>query len=232
MFLFSEFAMMEPFALELFTSINWMLCCVCQNVTSDELRCPADTLRKDKGAGYKTLAEGVASCKIGAYEFPVGIELHPFLLETENLEELFMQNMAKYHYTCQSRFRISRLKRLASETNPVYRASPVKTRRLTGHTCYNYDSEFVNQDKCLFYNKDCSQATLHKVESHNVHANVLKWAKNINDFHMIGILEGEVGDMFAHDKFYHKKCITQYYNKNRAAVAQKRSEGKLSQNEL
>ncbi len=34
--------------------LSWSLCCLCQTDVGGEIRCPAQSKRRDKGAGYET----------------------------------------------------------------------------------------------------------------------------------------------------------------------------------
>ena len=40
--------------------VNWSLCCLCQTHDSGEIRCPAKSKRKDRGAGYKSLSNALS----------------------------------------------------------------------------------------------------------------------------------------------------------------------------
>lgn len=44
------------------SKVNWQLCAICQEATSEALQCPADKKHSDVGAGYKTLL-----CNIGKF---------------------------------------------------------------------------------------------------------------------------------------------------------------------
>ena len=40
---------------------NWKLCVICQVKTNEPLQCPANSKRKDVGAGYKSLSDNIRS---------------------------------------------------------------------------------------------------------------------------------------------------------------------------
>ena len=41
------------------SSSDWTKCIICQDVTDERLECPADSKRKDAGAGYKPFTENL-----------------------------------------------------------------------------------------------------------------------------------------------------------------------------
>ena len=41
--------------------VNWHMCCLCQTDGGGEMRCPAQSKRLDKGAGYISLSESLSA---------------------------------------------------------------------------------------------------------------------------------------------------------------------------
>ena len=52
--------------------VNWSLCCLCQTNGSGEIRCPAQSKHKGKGAGYESLSNALSQFK-GSHSIPMNI---------------------------------------------------------------------------------------------------------------------------------------------------------------
>ena len=86
---------------------DWELFVICQQSTKEKLRCPADSIREDKSAGYKILTENLKHFA----------DLHclPFSLERlgkkDAIVATFLKQKARYHKNCYDRFNARQLKR-------------------------------------------------------------------------------------------------------------------------
>ena len=70
-----------------------------------ELRCPANTKRGDAGAGYGTLAQGLRACQT-THEVPHSLSIPDVMMESSSVEELLLDNYAKFHYITLPRGRL------------------------------------------------------------------------------------------------------------------------------
>ena len=77
--------------------VNWSLCCLCQTNASGEMRCPAQSKQKDKGAGYESISNALSQFK-DSHSLP--IDVPAFIANDVNLEETLMENSAKFHKAC------------------------------------------------------------------------------------------------------------------------------------
>ena len=196
--------------------VNWSLCCLCQINGGGEIRCPAKSKRKDRGAGYKSLSNMLSQFK-GSMNIPESLS------NDTNLEQTLMTNHAKFHKSCFNKL-IRKGKQPYDAEEPGH-ASPAKTRKLS--RCSTGDS---GGGICLFCGVDDYESVMHSVSSTECDLNVRAWATNLDDFDMLGKLAN--GDLFAHDAVYHKECMTRCYTRHRSRLHKKRSEGKISQSEL
>ena len=84
------------------------MCVLCQENTSQVLRCPAESKRNTQGAGYKTIADllkgfNVAGC------LPRAINLSWFD-DGEGIEVTLRKHKAKWHNSCRLQFNKTKLK--------------------------------------------------------------------------------------------------------------------------
>ena len=92
--------------------IDWNNCLLCQEVTSEVLRCPAESKCLDVGAGkgYSTLSSHFSELN----ELPMPIDLR-HLDEGNGVEATLRKNKAKWHKFCHSKFNITKLKQAEKE---------------------------------------------------------------------------------------------------------------------
>ena len=76
--------------------VNGHLCCLCQTDGGGEMRCPAQSKRLDKGAGYISLSESLPA--FADSDMPMNIS-HS-LTSDANLLDTLMINNAKLHISC------------------------------------------------------------------------------------------------------------------------------------
>ena len=74
--------------------VKWSLCCLCQTNDGGEMRCPAQSKRKDKGAGYESLSNALSEFE-DSHSMPMNIP--EFLAQ---LQQNLMINCAKFHKSC------------------------------------------------------------------------------------------------------------------------------------
>lgn len=90
--------------------INWAKCVVCQNDTSENLKCPMSTNTNEKGTGYLSLTNNLKQFN--------EIDSLPFELNIDNLDdgsgivETLKRKNAKYHKSCFLKFNDTMLKRV------------------------------------------------------------------------------------------------------------------------
>ena len=138
---------------------DWSMCVLCQENTSEVLRCPAESKRNTQGAGYKTIADllegfNAAGC------LPRTINLSRFN-DGEGIEATLRKHKAKWHDSCRLQFNKTKLQRAE------------KRSRSTEDTGYSHSCRFTRQslkevsssvETCFFCDKpESSGGSLCKV---------------------------------------------------------------------
>ena len=186
---------------------NWKLCVLCRTTTSEPLVCPANSKRKDAGAGYNTLALHLSQLQ--------ELDENPFAFDVSELdsgdgiESTLSNNNACWHKSCRNKVNSTEIKRVAKRKrdneDDSSKLSPVKTRRSVGHSNENYN------EQCLFC--DQSDGNIHKASTIQIDTKVRKYATELHDTKLLSKLTG--GDMVAIDAVYHTKCLVNFYNRAR-----------------
>ena len=141
-------------------SIDWKLCMLCQKNKEESLQCPANSKRKDVGAGYKSLAENLLLFnELGMVPFAISLEQ---LNDGSGVENTLLKNKASWHKSCKDQVHNTKLKRAQKRREKEEDAtshSPVKTRRtsLAGEGRLN-----ENESNCFFCNDVAGPSGLHK----------------------------------------------------------------------
>lgn len=187
--------------------IDWKLCVLCRTTTSEPLVCPANSKRKDAGAGYKTLALNLSELQ-ELDENPFGFDISE-LESGEDIEFTLSSNNACWHKSCRNKINSTEIKTVAkrkreNEDNSS-KTSPVKTRRSIGETIDK------SVEQCLFC--DQSDGNLHKASTFEIDDKVRKYATELHDTKLLSKLAG--GDMVAIDAVYHTNCLVAFYNRAR-----------------
>ncbi len=94
------------------------------------MRCPAQSKRKDRGAGYESLSHALSQFENGN-NLPIYIP--EFITKNANLQDTLMVNQAKFHKACMNKLtRLNRKgKRPYNAVDEPAHTSPAKTRRCT-----------------------------------------------------------------------------------------------------
>ena len=214
--------------------VNWSLCCLCQTDVVGEIRCPAQSKRNDKGAGYESLSNALSA--FNGRCAPMGVPKS--LTSDAHLQHTLMDNHARFHKSCWNKLtRVNRMGKRPYEavegSGPPEHTSPAKTRNRSDDSRRSSSSASFGRSLsvlCMFCDLDDSDNVLHSVSSAECDHNVREWASNLGDFHMLGKLPQ--GDLFANDAVYHKDCMSRYYNLHTSCLRKKRDDGRVNQSEL
>ena len=188
------------------------MCIICQNETEESLTCPANSKRRDVGAGYQTLASYIPAFLQMKH---LNLSLHPEIENAgENLAEILSLRKASWHKTCSNRFNKTKLDRakkrsIALEEN----ASPQEK-----YTRSTRQGVTKPVDVCFF----CENGpldTLHEFSTFEANSRVHNAALVTGDQILLGKLSS--GDLIAQEGKYHAKCLTSLYNKARSATKEK-----------
>ena len=149
---------------ELSKEIDWKSCILCQGNTYEALVSPANSKRKDIGAGYTSLAHNLTQF--------IEIDVKPFVFDIKDLddgsgiENTLTRNKAVWHKSCRNKINNTEFKRAQKrkqEENEADHAcaSPVKTRR-----SYASTADFQVEEQCFFC--DGSEGKLHKASTFEI----------------------------------------------------------------
>lgn len=187
--------------------VNWKLCVLCRMTTTESLACPANSKRKDAGAGYKTLAFNLSQLQ-EIDQNPFGFDIND-LGSGDDIELTLSSNNACWHKSCRNKDNSTKIKRAEKRKRDngdnSGKPSPVKTRKSIG------DSIEKHHEQCLFC--DQSDGNLHKASTFEIDNKVRKYAIELHDTKLLFKLAG--GDMVAIDATYHTKCLVALYNRAR-----------------
>ena len=188
--------------------IDWKLCVLCRTTTSEPLVCPANSKRKDAGAGYETLALNLSELQ-ELDENPFGFDISE-LESGEDIEFTLSSNNACWHKSCRNKINSTEIKTVAKRKREnkdnSSKTSPVKTKRSIRETIDK------SVEQCLFC--DQSDGNLHKASTFEIDDKVRKYAKELHDTKLLSkSIAG--GDMVAIDAVYHTNCLVAFYNRAR-----------------
>ena len=170
-------------------SINWDLCVLCQlDNTTEKLVSPVYDKRKDRGSGYKSLAENLPKFK-EAGEWPIQVPLS--LLDDGGGLRV---NKASWHKTCFNKCSSAKLTRAQkrkhaeaskeSDEETSEQPSPVKTRHTTfGHGETSKPSTKDGTERCFFCDElGKEHMIINFGNQHIIEKRQLGWVKYLRKF--------------------------------------------------
>ena len=177
---------------------DWELCAICQASNKEELRCPADSKRPDKGVGYKTLADNIKEfAELGC--MPIDLCLSR-LDEGDGIEATFTKQKARWHKDCYILFNATKLKRAQKRQSTSQLEVPAAGK----YTRSNATALAKETIICFLCESD--KLPLHKVSTLGVDARVRECAAVMNDEKLLAKLS--CGDLIALEAHYHRHCYT------------------------
>ena len=198
---------------------TWAKCIFCQEVTSEPLTEPTRSTRADVGICYKTVANLLQRAKEKGYNpFAINIDLSRFDNEG-GIEETLISNTAVWHKSCRSKlseYKIERYVSAKKRTNPSDESipSPAKTRK---HST-SLASGSCQSEVCFFCDKEAGTEVLHKASTFRLDSTVRRYATILNDAVLLRKLA--VGDMIAIEAHYHKRCLSDLYNRTAKCLSE------------
>lgn len=184
--------------------INWSLCVLCQECTDAPLVCPANSTRKDVGAGYETLDENLTGfLELGVNPVPVDISR---LNEGDGIATTLSRNGASWHANCRLRSSTSRLARSQAISD-----ASTKTEEAGGRYTRAQGTSKDMGSKCFLCDEPGTYCNpLHEAMTRKITQRVKQCALKLQDQKLIAQLS--VGDLRAQDATYHSKCLVKLYN--------------------
>ena len=106
---------------------DWSKCVICQEQTEEKLECPANSKRRDSGAGCRSFVQNIQLFQ-EMNILPTSLNLER-LDQGDVIEETLMVKKASWHKSCWCKFNSTKLK----EQKNVSLTVPVKLRRFVTH---------------------------------------------------------------------------------------------------
>lgn len=165
-------------------------------------QCPADSKRKDVGAGYNTLAENLPQFE--------ALKCMPRYLALERFDKgdgiaaTFARNKARWHKSCYSLFNSTKLRR--AQKRQADEGSDKRAKLTPANaTAFTKDSS----RSCFLC--ECPELPLHRVSTLGLDARVRECATLLDDETLLAKLSG--GDLVALEaSYYTNSLITLYRN--------------------
>ena len=185
---------------------NWELCVLCQEDTGTALQHPYAAKGKP-GIGYKSIADHLTSFnELGHMPMNVDIEQ---LNDGDGIEATLMRHQAGWHKACRLKFSQLKLDRLQEKSDEgIDTPSSV-------HTRSNQNTVELAIDKCFFCNEPAGSDCLHNASTYDIDVKVRRCALELEDTALLAKLVP--GDMIALEAKYHRKCLTNLYNRARTS---------------
>ena len=222
-----KFKLLDNTALAADTKFDWDLCVLCQRVTPENLQCPHETKRNDKGAGYASLANSLQQFyDIG--QLPSSVHFSE-LDDGSGVEETLVKNCAKWHKSCRNLFNKTKLDRALKKQsqNASAAANLDEFDAVTsdvGSSQSDWSERFtrsinvggsISTRSCFIC--DDAEGMLHNVCTFDVDYRVRRCANVLQDSKLLAILS--TGDLIATEACYHARCLVALYR--RAAAVEK-----------
>lgn len=192
-------------------SINWELCVLCQGPNTDELQCPARSLRQDVGAGYRSLAEDLTRLhELG--ELPPNLNL-AIIDNGQGLASSLFANKAQWHKSCRAKYNKTKIMR--AEKRKLSEETVLKDVDSSCRYMRSKSDTGKEHDVCFFCDEDAGLEGLHEATTlERVDQSVRNSAYLLQDSKLLAKLSA--GDMVALEAKYHLHCLASLYNRSRA----------------
>ncbi|KAE8744656.1 hypothetical protein FOCC_FOCC008717 [Frankliniella occidentalis] len=192
-------------------NINWDVCCLCQETSSDDLVCPANNPNASQiNKGYNTLSVNIERLKGSTHVFPSKRKSEHFD-EGCGIKETLIKNRAKWHKKCIVKYttRFSNiLEELTSENgHQEHKTSDVKTRS---------SSVAINpkEEVCFLCKKESEEnQPLHRCMTYEIFNSIKEYAIKANDTETLAFLAE--GDLVAQEAKYHSICVLNLRSKGK-----------------
>lgn len=190
--------------------IDWTKCIICQKETNKLVRHPSHSNRVDKTTGYKSFVTNWEHFKkLGC--LPVNINLLTFD-DGPGIVETLKNHNAGWHKSCILKFnntQLHRAEKRKAKGHPLEEeCTPTKYTRQSNVR----DTPKIEETSiCFFCDEVNSTEDLHNASTMQMDAHVRQYAHELQDKHLLAKLSA--GDLVAQGAKYHKKCLTDLYNK-------------------
>ena len=182
-------------------NLNWKQCVICQEETSEPLKCPLDSFyTKDKTDAYLSFLENVEHFReINALPTTIyfGSDVTAFDFETNN---------ASWHKSCHLKFNNTKLAKARKRSLPQESECVRKPSKRRA----------VNVSNCMFCDKGQEEGDLHLVSTFDADCSIRIMITELQDTNLLPRIVG--GDLIAIEAKYHFKCLINLRNRYRSCI--------------
>lgn len=195
--------------------MDWEKCVICQQTREENLQCPANSKRKDAGAGYNSFGNNLDEFqRLGITPVSLNVES---LNEGQGIQQTLKDKKASWQDIF-SNTKLERAKKRKQaeiedeekeeecEITEENYSSPVKARRHSIPSC-------LSENHCFLCDKVDNLTNLHAASTLEVDRKVRECALILNESKLIAKLSA--GDLIAIEAKYHSKCLVGLYNRAR-----------------
>ncbi|KAK3889204.1 hypothetical protein Pcinc_006775 [Petrolisthes cinctipes] len=180
--------------------LNWSRCVICQQDTSEPLKCPLHSRDpSDKTGVYASFLNNVEQFSV--------IDAVPVELLFGNNEtvEKFVSHSAAWHKSCYLKFSSSKLAKAKKRTHKhdTEERRPRKRKSL-------------EVTKCFLCEKGEEESVLHEVSTFHTDKNIRDMITELNDTQLLTRICG--GDLMAMEAKYHLSCMVKLGNRHRSLI--------------
>ena len=186
---------------------DWDKCVLCQEITGEVLKCPADSKRSMDGAGYKSLADNLlAFKKIDCLPSSILSRMK----EGQDIEETLRSHKARWHDSCRLQYNKTKLQRAVKRKAPSAESADAPKKYTRQCSVQNSDET----EQCFFCGKPAKASeSLHHASTFGLDARVRECALQLQDQNLLAKLS--TGDLIALEAKYHVQCLVSLYNRAR-----------------
>ena len=188
------------------------LCILCQQHTSEAIRCPLNALRCPLKARTEELCEPYKSFLENVNAFRELNKLPiPLCFGEDITVDHLVRHRAQWHKSCRIKFNLNKLDRVQKRERVVSsetRDADKKRRR---------QREPQDKSTCIFCRE--SSENLHEFNTIKAGNNIRVMATDLQENEILTRIEG--GDLIALDATYHLACLTVLRNRHRSLMRQR-----------
>ena len=204
-----------------YDSIKWSLCVLCQEKTSEVLKCPANS--KHTADIAKVYANTVSLLKRFNESGNIPNKFHQrnasFISTGSDVEKLFLEKKVSWHHSCKSLITESKLTKLSSKRKSEGEVGAVPVlKKITRSQIPKFDPNTCFVPGCSIETSEDEQ--LHEVMSKELDERFRSYAMTMNDSELLTKLAP--GDLIALEAKYHSTCVLAYFNRVRSKLRQSR----------
>ncbi len=182
--------------------MDWNHCIICQQDTTEPLKCPLHSPASSKTDAYESFLTNVEQFK-AINALPTSI-----YFGSEETPASFSRHVASWHKSCHLKYNNSKLnkaqKRKRSNCSTMSDCEKQPSRK----------RQALNNDNCLFCEKGQKDGDLHQVSTFDADINIRTIITELQDTRLLAIIDG--GDLIAKETKYHLKCLTNLKNRYRS----------------